>query len=135
MTVSESAPSPEHQKLVGHLIKWMKAEGFEIRCANYDDYEACAEVKNYIPDARGYRSDVGLICYGESKTEHDVDNEHSRQQFKEFAHRFMKEGKSEGKQCPFYITIEQGTEAALKEVLSELDLLEKPHVKWKSFEV
>jgi len=133
MTLREAAPSPEHQRLVGLLVEWISADGFEIRCANYDDYEACAEVKDYIPDARGYRSDVGLICYGESKTEDDIDNEHTREQFKEFAHRIMKEGKSEGKHCPFYITIEQGSEATLRKVLNELGLLDRPHVKWKSF--
>jgi hypothetical protein len=134
MTIREAAPSREHQALVGHLIKWISTEGFEIRCANYDDYEACAKVKDYIPDARGYRTDDGLVCYGESKTEDDIDNEHAREQFKEFARRVMASGKSKDKKCPFYITIDQGSETVLKRVLDELDL-DKPHVKWKAFQV
>jgi hypothetical protein len=39
------------------------------------------------------------------------------------------------KKCPFYTTIEQGSESDLKRVLKELDLLDKPHVKWKAFQV
>lgn len=135
MTTREAAPGPEHQSLVGHLMKWISAEGFEIRCANYDEYQACTAVKNFIPDAKGYRKDVELSCFGESKTAEDIDNQHTKDQFSEFGKRVMSEGKSKDQSCPFYVTIPQGSEATLKKVLEEVGLLNRPHVKWKSFSV
>ena len=135
MTVREAAPSREHQALVGHLVKWIVAEDYAIECANYDDYQACTVVKDYIPDAKGYRKDIELRCFGEAKTADDIDNEHTKNQFSEFAHRIMTSGKSKDEKCPFYITIEQGSESDLKRVLKELDLLDKPHIKWKAFQV
>jgi hypothetical protein len=133
MTVKEEAPSPEHQKLVGYLIKWVSDEGYQIACANYDNYQPCPVATNYKPDAKGYRSDVELSCYGESKTADDIDREHTKAQFKEFANWRMKKGKSQGKDCPLYITIPKGSEAVLQKVLREIDLLDKPYVKWQAF--
>lgn len=135
MTLREAAPSPEHQALVGHLVKWIGAEAFEIRCANYDDYQACTAVQNFIPDARGYRKDIELTCFGESKTDDGIDNQHTKDQFSEFGKRVMSEGKSKDQSCLFYITIPQGSEATLKKVLEEVGLLNRSHVKWKSFAV
>ena len=135
MTLHEAAPSPEHQKLVGHLIKWISTEGFEIECANYDDYQACTVVEKYIPDAKGYRSNIELRCFGESKTADDIDNDHTKEQFKEFSRRIMTSGKSKDEHCPFYITIPKGSETILQKVLKETGLLDKPHVKWQSFPV
>lgn len=129
----KGAPSPEHQKLVGHLVNWIVQEGFQIRCANYDNYSPCTEVENYIPDAKGYRTDIELLCFGEAKTADDIDNDHTKAQFREFANRQMKEGKSQGKSCPFYIAIPKGSEDVLQKVLREIGLLGKPHVKWQSF--
>ena len=135
MTLREAAPSREHQALVGRLVKWIVAEEFQIDCANYGDYQSCGEVKGFIPDAKGYRKDIELRCFGESKTADDIDNDHTKNQFSEFAHRIMTSGKSKDKKCPFYITIEEGSESDLKNVLKELDLLGKPHVKWQAFQV
>ena len=136
MATKEGAPSPEHQELVGYLAKWIIDEGFKIECANYSSYSPCESIDSeYIPDARGYRTDTELRCYGESKTENDIDNSHSRGQFQKFAGRIMTSGKSKDTHCPFYITIPTGSEEVLKTVLKELDLADKPHVKWKSFTV
>jgi hypothetical protein len=78
-------PSHQHQKLVGNLVNWIKQEGFEIRCANYDDYLACDKWQNanHIPDARGYRNDIELWCLGESKRADD-DAKSSVQGIREF---------------------------------------------------
>jgi hypothetical protein len=46
--------------LVGHIVKWIVAEDYAIECANYDDCQACTVVKDYIPDAKGYRKDIEL---------------------------------------------------------------------------
>jgi hypothetical protein len=135
MTVKEEAPSPEHQNLVGHLVNWIVQEGFQISCANYGNYTRCTEVEKYIPDAKGYRRNIELSSFGESKTADDIDNQHTKDQFSEFGKRVMSEGKSKDQSCPFYIAIPKGSEGVLRKVLSELGLLRKQNVKWQSFAV
>jgi hypothetical protein len=135
MLARESAPSEEHQKLVGFLVDWIIAEGCMISCASYASYPRCEAIDgDYIPDAIGYRSDIELACFGESETAETIDTEHTKRQFRKFADRIMKEGKSKGKMCPFYITIPKGSEEVLKAVLRELSLLDKAHVMWRSFQ-
>jgi hypothetical protein len=47
----------------------------------------------------------------------------------------MTNGKSKGENCPFYIAVPTGSEHKLKRLLTELGLIIKLHVKWKSFPV
>jgi hypothetical protein len=124
----EAGPSRKHQELVGHLISWLQTEGYEIKCGNYGNLTQCEEVKGYIPDVKG--SSNGLNAYGEAKTAEDIDNDHSREQFRVFGHRVMT---STQKPCPFYVAIPKGSENTLRRVLKELGLDKASHVRWGSF--
>ena len=136
MTARESA-SPEHERLMGYLLHWMEQDGFKVKCAKYRNYEPCDRWKQpsdeHVPDARGLCQIPPLLCYGECKTADDIDNEHTKAQFRWFSTFMMPPGMSEGKECPFYIAIPSGSEEILQKVLGELDLLDKPYVKWRSF--
>jgi len=124
----KAAPSREHQRLVGELISWMQTEGYRIRCGNYGNLSQCKEVRGYIPDVKGSSND--LNAYGEAKTEDDIDNNHSKNQFRVFANRVMKKSKAP---CPFYIAIPKGSENDLRRVLRELGLNRSSHVRWSAF--
>jgi len=137
--------SLEHQRLVGELIDWIKQEGFVVKCASYDEYPPCDEWKEetdeHVPDARGVRyvpdgrrrgeMNPDLLCLGEAKTAEDIDNDHTKAQFKEFSNYVMPG--VYGQDCPFYVAISKGSEETLERVLKELGLPNKPHVKWRSF--
>ena len=135
MTAVDEKASSEHHRLVGCLIDWIEKEGFKVKCADFGKYTTCDKWKQpsdqHVPDARGLRSNPDLLCMGESKTTDDIDNDQTRSQFKEFSNYMMPD--NQGKDCPFYIAIPKGSEESLRKVLNELDLLDKPHVKWQSF--
>ncbi|MGA2627625.1 MAG: hypothetical protein ABSF63_11305 [Candidatus Bathyarchaeia archaeon] len=135
MMAKESAPSDEHQKLVGFLVERIKNEGFEIRCASYGNYAACEAIDSAIPDVRGHNSTIELTCFGEAETDATINTDHTRKQFKVFANRIMTNGKSKGQKCPFYIAVPTGSEDKLKKLLTKLGLIIELHLKWKSFPV
>lgn len=124
----EAGPSRKHQELVGHLISWLQTEGYTIKCGNYGELTQCEEVGGYIPDVKG-NSD-GLNAYGEAKTADDIDNEHSKEQFRVFGRRVMTKTQ---KHCPFFIAIPKGSESVLRRVLNEIGLDEASHVRWGAF--
>jgi hypothetical protein len=129
----EAAESPEHKRLVQKLIEYIKNEGFEIRCASHEDYAQCGETEGHIPDVRGHRSSDELNAIGEAKTCEDLTSERTKEQFKVFSSRSMSDGKSKGKDVPFYIAITKGCEKELENVLRELSLDKKPNVIRLSF--
>jgi hypothetical protein len=87
----ESGASPEHQALVKALIDWIKREGFpEITCAAYEGYPRCPETKKkHMPDAKGWDEARQLAAYGEAKTADDIDNDHTKDQLRDFSGRPM----------------------------------------------
>ena len=129
---AEAAESPEHQELVGLLIEWIEEESFKGHVyAKYPGYEQCDETeKGHIPDVEGYDESRQLWAFGEAKTEDDIDNEYSRDQFNNFSRLQMKDS---GVSVPFYIAIPKGSENTLTGVLKELGLEAKLHVHWSAF--
>jgi hypothetical protein len=128
----ELGAGPEHQALVKALIDWMRGEGFlEITCAAYEGHEECPKTeKGHIPDAKGWDQARRLVAYGEAKTADDIDNDHSKDQFRDFSGRPME---NSNMVVPLYIAIPKGSEDALKKVLEELGLNNDPNVIWKTF--
>jgi hypothetical protein len=106
----------------------MQTEGFEIKCGSYGNLAQCEEVEGSIPDVKG--SSDGLHAYGEAKTADDIDNDHTKEQFRVFGHRVMTATK---RHCPFFIAIPVGSEAVLRGVLRELGLGSASHVRWSAF--
>jgi len=130
----ELAESPEHRKLVGLLIAHIRKEGFQVTCASYEGFTRCGETSGHIPDARGSNADE-LNAIGEAKTGDDIGTDRSREQYKVFSSRRMTNGKSRGKDVPFYIAVPSGCEKELDRVLSELGLANKPNIHRVSFDV
>lgn len=124
----KAGPSPEHTRLVGRLISWIQTDGFEIVCGAYGSLVQCEEVGGYIPDAKGRK--LGLNAYGEAKTKDDIDTDHTRDQFRVFSRRVMRDTKTK---CPFYIAIPKASERTLLQVLDVLGLRNSPHVRWRAF--
>jgi hypothetical protein len=128
----EAAESPEHKKLVESLIDLMKKEGFSITCAANPMYNACDETEGRIPDVRGTNTEE-LNAIGEAKTCDDLDNDRTIDQFKIFSNRSMKDGKSKGKDVPFYIAIPKSCEKDLDAVLHKLGLDTKTNIRKVTF--
>jgi hypothetical protein len=133
LSATESAPSREHQRLVGFLIKWITDEGFNVQCATYGNYPQCEAIGGVIADVSGFRADVEVWCNGEAETEKTIATQPTKDQIASLARRIVTGGKSNGAKCPFYIAIPSGSEQLLISVLRELNLLDQPHVKWRSF--
>ena len=129
---SMSSESPEHKRLVGSLITYMKNKGFGTTCAAYTGFSQCDETNGHIPDVRG-TNDEELNGIGEAKTCDDLDNDRTKEQFKAFSSRVMTGGKSKGKAVPFYIGITEGCEEELEETLRRLNLDKKPNIYRVSF--
>ena len=84
------------------------------------------ELHGVRPDACGVHVAGGVIGFAEAKTEHDVDNAHTRTQLRVLGYARMRDGKTP---CPLYIAVPRSCAYALDRVLVDLGLIAARHVR------
>lgn len=84
------------------------------------------ELHGVRPDACGVHVAGGVIAFAEAKTEHDVDNAHTRTQLRVLGYARMRDGKIP---CPLYIAVPRSCAYALDRVLVDLGLIAARHVR------
>jgi len=117
-----------HRNIVEALVRYFNEEGWETLYAACGDYEEPPAQGRHEPDVIA-RDQRGVWVIGEAKTGNgDLNTEHSRQQYWDFAHRVMRDGKNTP--CPFYVCVPRQHEADLTAILRELgiDLSSNVHV-------
>jgi hypothetical protein len=115
-----------HRNIVEALVRYFAEQGWEILYAACGDYEDPPAQGRHEPDVIAQDS-RGVWVIGEAKTgDGDLNTEHSRQQYWDFAHRVMKNGKRTP--CPFYTCVPREHEAALRAIFEELNIASKPNV-------
>jgi len=131
--IVEAAESPEHKRLVEALIEYLKKEGFTITCAAHTGYNQCDELNGRVPDVRGTNAADELNAIGEAKTCDNLGSFVTIARFKAFSNRVMTDGKSKGKDVPFYIAIPKNCEKELEATLYNLGLDTKTNIHRVSF--
>ena len=117
--------TPLHRSIVSALIRHFQGQGFEIVAAAASGYAEPAAHGRHEPDVVGRRKD-GVLVLGEAKTgEGDLNTEHSREQYQDFANRVMT---TSHVPCPFYLCVPRAEEGTAKAILRELGVLGKTHV-------
>jgi hypothetical protein len=123
-----SAESPEHRRLVRGLIGYFNRIGFTVTNAACEGYTQCPEIDGRIPDVWG-RNNEGLIAIGEAKTNDDLENERTDDQFMTFSNRVMSQGQPlAGAPVPFYIGITRGYENQVMNSLVRLGISDRPNI-------
>lgn len=84
------------------------------------------ELRGVRPDVCGVHAGSGHIGFAEAKTEHDVDNAHTRTQLRVLGYVRMRDGKTA---CPLYIAVPRSCAYALDRVLIDLGLIAAKHVR------
>ncbi len=125
------AESAEHRRLIKALINEFTRQGLEILNASCDGYQPCPEIEGKTADVRAYKRSEEWVVIGEAKTDDDLDNEQTEEQFNVFSSLFMGAGKSQGKKVPFVIASTSGAQPKLEACLAKLGLDKKTNIyKW-----
>jgi len=125
-----------HVGLVADLLQWLKStKGYGIRGADLDGYDQPSEVvnKDGVGDGENKRPDINafdereqVYVRGEAKTgEGDLTSAHTKTQLRLFANL---ENRANGKASLLYVIVPSSKIDELKQVLSDLGLLDKPNV-------
>jgi len=127
-------PSHQHQSLLLWGVRRMIADGFRLtgfegridQAGPLDRLPPPFELQGVRPDACGVQADGGLIGFAEAKTEHDVDNAHTRAQLRVLGYTRMRDGQIP---CSLYIAVPRSCAYALDRVLIDLGLIAAKHVR------
>lgn len=121
------AESSEHQRLVRALIDYIGRAGFEVTNASVYGYPPCPEIEGRVPDVRASNLQQ-LIAIGEAKTESDLNNEQTDDQFRLFSNLTVGSGISNGAAIPFYIATTKGCENQVRASLTRLGINERTNI-------
>jgi hypothetical protein len=83
------------------------------------------ELRGIRPDACGVRGGGELLGFAEAKTEHDIDNAHTKAQLRVLGHIRMRGDKS---RCPLYIAVPRSCAYKLDRVLIDVGLIAARHI-------
>lgn len=130
------AESELHRGLVNNLLVWLKnSKGYRVTAADLNGYSEPKVVanKNQVGDSEDKQPDIDafddtekVYVRGEAKTGNgDLTSEHSKTQFLLFSDKFNREN---NKPSLFYVIVPANKMEELKEVLEELNLLNKDNV-------
>lgn len=92
---------------------------------NWNKLASPPELARFRPDACGLDPDSGHFAFGEAKTSHDIDTDHTRRQLEVFANLVHRSDQS---RCRLYLSIPRSCAATLDHVLGRIGLLGAPQV-------
>lgn len=125
--------SAVHQSLLLWAAKKMTSDGYLLggydgpssRGGFWNNLPVPFELAGVRPDAWGLRRGDAVIGFAEAKTSNDIDNAHTRRQFRVLANARMRATQAS---CHLYIAIPRSSANALDDVLGELNLLSTAHI-------
>jgi hypothetical protein len=126
--------STAHQALVMWAIRKMQADGFVPIAydGNVPQFD-CKRRLHYPPNLGGLRPDVlafspimGSFAFGEAKTEHDLNSDHTRSQFRRYA-AITSESSFSG--TALYVVAPRSAAMALDRLLCDVGLIAVRYVR------
>lgn len=120
--------SKVHQFIISCLVRKIRDKGYEI-IAFEGNWETIGMTKLKIPpcvlrhrpDVIGINTSATNFCIGEGKTQNDLKNVRSKEQFIDFANE---------KNCELIIGIPKSSEKILLSLLKEINLFERKNVSY-----
>ncbi len=119
----------EYQMLVKELIDFFQSKGFTIKCADYEGFEACKNVKGH--ELSVIARDANELTYlGLAKTSKKLDGHESREAYQVFSDIIATSGNSRGKVVPLYIIVPEIYISKLIRVLANLGLSTRKNIHY-----
>jgi len=86
MSFKMSAPSPEHQRIVGALKGILEQKyGYTTTCGDYGNLQPCQLVNNYRPDLGGNNQSNNHVVIGEAERCGELQSQQTMDQIRAFA--------------------------------------------------
>lgn len=119
----------EHQTLVKEIIDKFAHQGIEITSANYGGYNKPGVIRKFKPDIVGWDSDKHIFYFGTVATnEESLKRLETREKFSEISKCIMKDGKSQGQSCPYYIVVPKNELEKLQKTLLDIGISSKSNI-------
>jgi len=118
----------EGKMLIKELIDFFQSKGLRIKCADYEGYNECKRIKEFVPDIIARDTETEISYIGEAKTCDDVDSQESRARYQNFSDLLMTSGLSKGKPVPLYVITPEKCISSLIRIMQELGLSGKEHI-------
>lgn len=118
----------EGKMLIKELIDFFRSKGLGIKCADYEGYNECKRIKEFVPDVIARDAETELSYIGEAKTCDEVDSQEARARYQNFSELLMTTGKSMGKPVPLYIITPEKCISSLIRIIQDLGLSNKEHI-------
>lgn len=124
MSFNMSAPSPEHQRIVGALKGILEQQyGYTITCGDYGNLQPCQLVSNYRPDLGGNNPSNNHVVIGEAERCEELQSQQTLDQIKAFAD-YIKD-----KQLYYlHIAVPQNCLSQLANILAQLGLANRKDI-------
>jgi hypothetical protein len=119
----------DHQTLVRELINKFSYQGIEVTAANFGGHSKPEAVRKYKPDIIGWDGEKHLYYFGTVVTnEESLNKLETREKFSELSKCVMKNGKSEGLNCPYYIVVPKQKYEKLQKTLYDIGISSKNNI-------
>lgn len=124
---SYSSATPEHQRMVDSLAKYLGGEkGLQLLGVAHDNYsQKTWEIGGKVPDVIARDNSRELLVLGECKTADDIDNDHTREQLTAWGQRVMSEGRSQGVNVLMYLSVQKASIAEAEAAIRRWELASK----------
>ena len=118
----------ERQLILKKLIDYFESQGLTIKCADYEGYNLCKRIKEYVPDVIATDPETEISSIGEARTCDDFDSAESKARIQNFSELLMTHGASQGTEVPLYVMVPRSCISSLIRLMQSLGLYDMDHI-------